>query len=1174
MKNLFPASIRSKLILLGVLAFLPVVLLMVFNSWYQRRFEVAEAKQRMENILTFAVLHEEEIIRETDRILATLAGVPIVRKGGKHADEYLARLLKDSPEYTNFGVVRPDGQVIASAVPRKTPLNFSDRPYFQDALKNKSFSIGSYQTGRMSGKPTVPFGYPVIDRDGEVTAVLFAGIDLSLATKFEAEIDIQTPGNSPYVKLDKNGAVLTSYPATQVFGRGHPLEKSLFERISREKKGTFIAKGMDRVERLYVFSPMRGPLDKEGGYALLGIPTKVLFAEADRLFLTNIGVLSVVGVLFLAIMWFGGNALIVRPVGVLTNASKRLAARDLTARSGLITTEGELGQLSRAFDEMAEKLQRREDDSRRMQEELRIAAVNAENEKTKTEAIIAGIGDGISIQDRDYRIIYQNQVLKDIVGDYVGRFCYSVYDSRDEVCEDCPLAASFRDGGIHAAERITTVNGKTMDVDVTASPLKDGSGNIVAGIEVIRDITERKLSERQISKGIKILSALREVDRNILRGANVQETLGVICETIVGMGYRLCWVGVAEPDYSVRVAAVRGVEEGALADVTIRWDDTPDGCGPSGTVIKAGQTYLSKNLLENIRLAPWRDKVIEWGLRSLVSLPFKTDKGDVLGVLHVYSSLENGFSKEDISDLETFAQQCAVALLGARNIEDLRDAHQRLAFHVNRMPLGYIVWDRGFRVTEWNPAAERIFGWESNEARGKHPYELIVPAEEHPHVDQVWSRLQDGDESSYSLNTNTRKDGKAITCEWFNMPLRDASGSVTGVLSMVHDVTEKTQLERQLQIAQRMEAVGTLAGGIAHDFNNALTGIFGFAEMLKTEVSGNGRALSDTNEILRCAERASMLTRQLLTYARRQIIEPVNLSLNKTITDLLKLVSKVVGEHIEIRTFLAKDLPIVHADAGQIEQVVMNLVLNARDAMPGGGQLLIETEAVNLDAEYVRYHPYMKVGSYVVLTVSDTGMGMDQKTQERVFEPFFTTKGPDKGTGLGLAMVYGIVKQHNGFIHLYSEPGKGTTFKTYLPPVEAAPDVTVPSKPSGIRGGTERILLAEDDESVRMLVERTLMGLGYTVSVARNGEEALEVFLKNVDRIDLAILDVVMPGKGGKAAYEEMHKTRADLKVIFMSGYTANAVHESFILIAGIPFLSKPFGPDALARKVREVLDG
>ena len=251
----------------------------------------------------------------------------------------------------------------------------------------------------------------------------------------------------------------------------------------------------------------------------------------------------------------------------------------------------------------------------------------------------------------------------------------------------------------------------------------------------------------------------------------------------------------------------------------------------------------------------------------------------------------------------------------------------------------------------------------------------------------------------------------------------------------------------------------------------------------------------------------------------------------------------------------------------------MNLVLNARDAMPGGGQLTIETEVANLEAGYVRRHPYMHIGSYVLLTVSDTGIGMDQTTQEKVFEPFFTTKAPEKGSGLGLSMVYGIVKQHKGFIHLYSEPGKGTAFKIYLPPAEGAPEIIALARPSEIQGGTETILLAEDDESVRMLVERTLGDLGYTVLVTRNGEDAIETFGKNKEKILLALLDIVMPLKGGKEAYEVMHQMKPGLKVIFMSGYTANSVHESFVLIAGVPFLSKPFGPGALARKVREVLD-
>jgi len=367
--------------------------------------------------------------------------------------------------------------------------------------------------------------------------------------------------------------------------------------------------------------------------------------------------------------------------------------------------------------------------------------------------------------------------------------------------------------------------------------------------------------------------------------------------------------------------------------------------------------------------------------------------------------------------------------------------------------------------------------------------------------------------------------------------------------------------------------VGTLAGGIAHDFNNALTGVIGFAELLKMKLAGNDRALSDLNEILRGAERASVLTRQLLTFARRQVIELAPTDLNAVVANLLKLVTKIVGEHIEIRMSLGKTLPAIRADVGQIEQVIMNLVLNARDAMPGGGRLLVETGLTDLDAETVRHHPYMKVGSYVVLIVSDTGIGMDQKTRERVFEPFFTTKGSEKGTGLGLAMVYGIVKQHDGFIHLYSEPGKGTTFKIYFPPVEAAPVAATSSSPPEIRGGAETVLLVEDDESVRNLMERTLKGLGYTVLVARDGEEGVELHRKNSDRIDLAILDLVMPRKGGREACEEMRNVRADLKVFFMSGYTADAVHGSFVLNAGIRFLSKPFGPGELARKVREVLD-
>ncbi|MCL5883964.1 MAG: ATP-binding protein, partial [Deltaproteobacteria bacterium] len=346
-----------------------------------------------------------------------------------------------------------------------------------------------------------------------------------------------------------------------------------------------------------------------------------------------------------------------------------------------------------------------------------------------------------------------------------------------------------------------------------------------------------------------------------------------------------------------------------------------------------------------------------------------------------------------------------------------------------------------------------------------------------------------------------------------------------------------------------------------------------FGEMVKLRIANDPKALSDLDEVFRCAERASVLTRQLLTFARRQVIDPVHLDLNEVMTGLVKLLRKVTREDVEIKTFPAECPVIIRADRGQVEQVLMNLCLNARDAMPEGGQLVIEAGVTLLEEEHLKQYPYMKAGRYAVLSVSDTGIGMDEETRERIFEPFFTTKGPDKGTGLGLAMVYGIVKQHNGFIHLYSEPGKGTTFRVYFPEVDAPADAKVIASRGVARGGSETILLAEDDESVRYLMEQTLISYGYRVLIACDGEEAVEIFRREGKEIAMAVLDVVMPKKGGKQAYDEMIKTFPGLKVLFLSGYSANAIHDDFVLHPGIPFLQKPFDLPSLARKVREVLD-
>jgi len=517
-----------------------------------------------------------------------------------------------------------------------------------------------------------------------------------------------------------------------------------------------------------------------------------------------------------------------------------------------------------------------------------------------------------------------------------------------------------------------------------------------------------------------------------------------------------------------------------------------------------------------------------------------------------------------------------VCLLGSfRDVTERRKTTETLAhlgMAVDQAAEAVVVTDREGTIQYVNPAFERITGYSVAEVVGKNPRILKSGEQDASFYRGFWSVLGRGEVWTGHF-INRRKDGSLYEEDATISPVHDSAGNIVSFVAVKRDVTRVVSLEKQVRMAQKMESVGTLAGGIAHDFNNVLTVIIGFGEMLKRRIANDPKAASDLDEILHGAERASVLTRQLLTFARRQVVDLINLDLNQVVADLEKLLRKVTREDIEIKTFPAENPVTVLADRGQVEQVLMNLCLNARDAMPGGGQLVIEAGVTSLDEEYRKQYPYMKAGRYGVLSVSDTGIGMDEKTRERIFEPFFTTKGPDKGTGLGLAVVYGIVKQHNGFIHVYSEPGKGSTFRVYFPSVESLPDPKTAASRTVTVGGNETILLTEDEEPVRNLMEQTLRSYGYRVLVTRDGEEAVDEFRRHEKEIAMVVLDAVMPKMGGKQAYDAMAKTSPGLKVLFLSGYSANAIHESFVLLPGLPFLQKPFVPDALARKVREVLD-
>jgi PAS domain S-box-containing protein len=418
----------------------------------------------------------------------------------------------------------------------------------------------------------------------------------------------------------------------------------------------------------------------------------------------------------------------------------------------------------------------------------------------------------------------------------------------------------------------------------------------------------------------------------------------------------------------------------------------------------------------------------------------------------------------------------------------------------------------------------------------------------------------------FELNSLTKK-GNIISI-LVNATLEDHTFS-----GMVMDITERNRLEEQLLQAQKMEAVGQLAGGIAHDFNNILTAIIGYGTLLKDESPKSSLLQSYVTNILTSAERAANLTRDLLAFSRKQIISPKPLNINETIIGIESLLSRIIGEDIKISTILTdKDL-IVMVDSSQIEQVLMNLATNARDAMPHGGVLTIKTEGIELDDGFIKAHGYGRQGMYVVISVEDTGEGIEEKTQERIFEPFFTTKEVGKSTGLGLSIVYGIIKQNDGYINVYSELGKGTIFKIYLPLVKSM----IPEKKETvspiIKMGTETVLVAEDDAQVRELISEVLSGSGYTVIEAADGENAIKVFYENRDKVQLLIIDVIMPKKNGKEVYNEIRKAAPDMKAVFTSGYDANVIHKKGVIEEGLNFISKPIHPQKLLLAVREVLD-
>ena len=475
-------------------------------------------------------------------------------------------------------------------------------------------------------------------------------------------------------------------------------------------------------------------------------------------------------------------------------------------------------------------------------------------------------------------------------------------------------------------------------------------------------------------------------------------------------------------------------------------------------------------------------------------------------------------------------------------------------------------------VTSLNKSAEEVMGWSRSEALQLNIKALVAP--EHFNLcSQMMQRILNEEPLQHFEISMLRKDGRKVLLQT-SARLIYSNGQKEGVQGIARDITERRHLENMVQQSQKLEAIGRLSGGLAHDFNNLLCVISGHTELLTEQMQPEHPALRNLTQIKKAVDSASSLTRQLLAFSRKQVFHPRILDLNAIVIETEKLLGRLIGEHIEFFSALHPALGHVRVDPVQVEQVLVNLVLNARDAMPQGGKLTIETKNVELEASSRSYRAVVPPGKYVVLSVTDNGCGMDEDTQNRIFEPFYTTKELGKGTGLGLATVYGIIKQSGGFIWVYSEPGQGTCFKVYLPRIDK-PTTPPPSlnTPAELRKGTETILLVENAEPLRTLAKEFLKGGGYAVLDAENGKEALQIANSFGGTIHLLLTDVIMPGMGGKQLAMHLSGLRPSTKILYMSGYPNDGIVQSGILATGVVLLEKPFTREILLRRVRQVLD-
>ncbi|MBI2469676.1 MAG: PAS domain S-box protein [Planctomycetes bacterium] len=1170
----FKLSLKKKA-LLGIVIILLPVIITFFLSYHRNKAHME--KQVLNDLTVMAEAYEGQVYQFLDMLKRRAQDFAsdgfvirhLLRKNHKvdAAVDTLSKHLVENKlllsKYINtISVLSLDGKVVASTNSSEIGRDFSGESFFikgRDSTAITEFNIGH------GGSPELAISTPIFSKNrGRLIGVLVNFIQTSELGKVVS---------GEYCR--EMGAVSWD------MGRWKTMEVYLVNKDRLMVTNSIFVKDAilkQRVDTLPIETGLTAKKEMSGFYkdyrgvevagVSMYIPSmqwillvevdadEVLVVSRDMIITAQITAVIVVGLVVLLFTVFLER--VVKPLQTISSTVRNVAAGNFSTVTP-VKTGDEIGTLYESFNYMVSNINARtkelEKSNARLAEAQQVAHLgNWEWDLVKNKSYWS---------DENYRIF--GFAPQEFVVTYKTFFNCVYPDDRKSVRKSV-------DDTLHHKKpydiefRIIRKDGMVRIVHEKVEVVFDDAGRAIRMIGTVQDITEQKRTNEEM----RLLQALTQA---VSTSGNFHDALVIaiqkIC-TFTGWVYGEAWIPHTD-DTSLKCnhTYYSSIESLEKFSVLTEGFIFPKGVGLPGRAWSEKQPVWVRDVTcdpHYLRTPIAR----EVGLKTGIAFPVIADN-EVVTVVIFYQIKTEEKDERLIKLVLTVLSQIG-SIIKRKQAEDELELYGVLFSEIT--DIAYVLDTKG-NILFVNKVFEKLTGYKIRQFIGK-PFAPLFDEEGQKKAMVAYTKALKGESSQLELCFENTK----IICEYKSLPLRDKNNNIIGVIGTARDVTGHKQMEavekklrEQLYHVQKLESVGTLAGGIAHDFNNLLTAIIGYGNLLQMEMAEGIPSKDFVQKILKSAERAAKLTQGLLAFSRKQAHNPRSVYVNEIVQEVEDLLVRIIRKDIKLTTTLAGKGCIVMADVGQIEQVLMNLATNARDAMPDGGVLDISTDIVKIDDAFIKTHGYGLPGMYALITVSDTGLGIDERTKERIFEPFFTTKEVGKGTGLGLAIVYGIIKQHNGYINVYSELGKGTAFRIYLPVSEQSPEGSKAKAHIMLQEGTETILVAEDEDDVRNLARIVLERHGYKVIEAVDGNDAVEKFLENKDKVQLLLTDVIMPNKNGREAYDEIKEVRPDIKAIFMSGHSEDIANKKGILGKGFPLIAKPVSPIELLKRMREVLD-